>query len=101
MDFDLTDEQQATIDVAAKLLGDKATPEAVRAVEHADDLRFDRALWAAMADAGKVYEKAVFPGVDHAFHNDTRERYNAEAAMAAWAQTLAWFDEHLKGEPGA
>ncbi|MGH9235418.1 MAG: acyl-CoA dehydrogenase family protein [Acidimicrobiales bacterium] len=52
MDFDLTDEQQATIDVAAKLLGDKATPEAVRAVEQADDLRFDRDLWAAMADAG-------------------------------------------------
>ncbi|HET8619489.1 MAG TPA: acyl-CoA dehydrogenase family protein [Acidimicrobiales bacterium] len=52
MDFDLTDEQQATIDVAAKLLGDKATPDAVRAVEHGDDLRFDRALWSAMADAG-------------------------------------------------
>jgi 3-oxocholest-4-en-26-oyl-CoA dehydrogenase beta subunit len=52
MDFDLTDEQQATIDVAAKLLGDKATPEVIRAVDQADDLRFDRALWAAMADAG-------------------------------------------------
>jgi alkylation response protein AidB-like acyl-CoA dehydrogenase len=52
VDFDLTDEQQATIDVAAKLLGDKATPDAVRAVEHGDDLRFDRALWSAMADAG-------------------------------------------------
>jgi alkylation response protein AidB-like acyl-CoA dehydrogenase len=52
VDFDLSDEQQATIDVAAKLLGDKATPEAIRAVEQADDLRFDRTLWAAMADAG-------------------------------------------------
>ena len=52
MDFDLTDEQQATIDVAAKLLGDKATPEAIRAVEQADDLRLDRTLWSAMADAG-------------------------------------------------
>jgi alkylation response protein AidB-like acyl-CoA dehydrogenase len=52
VDFDLSDEQQATIDVAAKLLGDKATPEAIRAVEQADELRFDRALWAAMADAG-------------------------------------------------
>jgi 3-oxocholest-4-en-26-oyl-CoA dehydrogenase beta subunit len=52
VDFDLTDEQQATIDVAAKLLGDKATPDAIRALERTDDLRFDRALWAAMADAG-------------------------------------------------
>ena len=52
MDFNLTDEQQATIDVAAKLLGDKATPDAIRAVEQADDLRFDRGLWSAMAEAG-------------------------------------------------
>ena len=52
MDFDLSDEQQATIDVVAKLLGDKATPDAIRSVEQADDLRFDRDLWAAMADAG-------------------------------------------------
>ena len=52
MDFDLTDEQQATAELAAKLLGDKSTPEALRALDHADDLRFDRALWGAMADAG-------------------------------------------------
>jgi alkylation response protein AidB-like acyl-CoA dehydrogenase len=52
MDFDLTDEQQATAEVAAKLLGDKVTPEAVRRVEQDDDLRFDHGLWAAMADAG-------------------------------------------------
>ena len=64
MDFDLTDEQQAIAEVAAKLLGDKATPEAIRAIEDRDDgddtgdggvggdQRFDRALWAAMADAG-------------------------------------------------
>ncbi len=52
MDFDLTDEQQATVEVAAKLLGDKAAPDAIRALEQADDLRFDRELWAALADAG-------------------------------------------------
>jgi 3-oxocholest-4-en-26-oyl-CoA dehydrogenase beta subunit len=52
VDFDLTDEQQATAELAAKLLGDKSTPEALRALDHSDDLRFDRALWGAMADAG-------------------------------------------------
>jgi len=52
VDFDLTDEQQATIDVAGKLLGDKAAPDAIRALEQRDDMRFDRDLWAAMADAG-------------------------------------------------
>jgi 3-oxocholest-4-en-26-oyl-CoA dehydrogenase beta subunit len=52
VDFDLTDEQQATVEVAAKLLGDKATPDAIRVLEQADELRFDRELWAALADAG-------------------------------------------------
>ena len=52
MDFDLTDEQQATAELAAKLLGDKATSETLRALDHADDLRFDHDLWSAMADAG-------------------------------------------------
>jgi alkylation response protein AidB-like acyl-CoA dehydrogenase len=52
MDFDLSDEQQATIDVAAKLLGDKATPDVIRELERRDDLRVDRDLWAAMAEAG-------------------------------------------------
>jgi alkylation response protein AidB-like acyl-CoA dehydrogenase len=71
VDFDLTDEQQAIAEVAAKLLDGKATPEAIRAIEDRDDAddtgdggddtgeggdrgdqRFDRALWAAMADAG-------------------------------------------------
>jgi alkylation response protein AidB-like acyl-CoA dehydrogenase len=52
MDFDLTDEQAAVTELAVKLLGDKASPDAIRAVELADDLRFDRDLWSAMADAG-------------------------------------------------
>jgi 3-oxocholest-4-en-26-oyl-CoA dehydrogenase beta subunit len=52
VDFDLTDEQQATAELAAKLLGDKSTPEVLRALDHADDLRFDRELWRAMAEAG-------------------------------------------------
>ena len=52
MDFDLTDEQEATAEAATKLLADKSTPESLRAVEQRDELRFDRDLWSAMADAG-------------------------------------------------
>jgi alkylation response protein AidB-like acyl-CoA dehydrogenase len=52
MDFDLTDEMAATAEAAAKLLADKANPEAIRALEASDDLRFDRKLWSEMADAG-------------------------------------------------
>jgi len=33
---------------------------------------------------GQPYRITVFPGVDHAFHNDTGPRYNATQAEAAW-----------------
>lgn len=52
MDFDLTDEQSATSEAAAKLLLDKSTPESIRAVELAGPVVFDRDLWKALAEAG-------------------------------------------------
>jgi carboxymethylenebutenolidase len=51
---------------------------------------------AAMQSAGKTYEQTIYPGVDHAFHNDTGQRYNAEQAQAAWADTLAWLERYLR-----
>jgi carboxymethylenebutenolidase len=53
------------------------------------------AIEAAMARNGKTFRKIVYPGVDHAFHNDSGARYNAEAAKAAWSETLAWFGKYL------
>ncbi|HET7765210.1 MAG TPA: dienelactone hydrolase family protein [Burkholderiales bacterium] len=50
---------------------------------------------AAMARNGKTFRKIVYPDVDHAFHNDSGTRYNAEAAKAAWSETLAWFGKYL------
>ena len=50
---------------------------------------------AAMAKHGKTFRKIVYPNVDHAFHNDSGPRYNAEAAKAAWGEALAWFGKHL------
>jgi carboxymethylenebutenolidase len=38
----------------------------------------------------------VYPGVNHAFHNDTGERYNEEQATQAWQDMLAWFEQHLQ-----
>ncbi len=49
----------------------------------------------AMQANGKTFRQIVYPGVDHAFHNDTGPRYNAEQAQAAWAETLAWFEQYL------
>ncbi len=80
--------------------GELATIQAaVLAVYAGDDERITSTIpgvESAMAAAGKVYEKAIFPGVGHAFHNDTSPRYNPEAAEAAWAQTLAWLDKFLR-----
>jgi carboxymethylenebutenolidase len=49
----------------------------------------------ALEAAGLVHEIRVFPGVDHAFFNDTGQRYNAEQAGQAYQAMLAWFGDHL------
>jgi carboxymethylenebutenolidase len=42
------------------------------------------------------YEQHLYPGVQHAFHNDTSQaRYNEAAAKLAWERTLAFFKEQL------
>ena len=50
---------------------------------------------AALEAAGLVHEIRVFPGVDHAFFNDSGARYNAEQAAAAYQAMIAWFGQHL------
>jgi carboxymethylenebutenolidase len=50
----------------------------------------------ALAAAGKTVEAYVYPGVNHAFHNDTSaERYDAAAAKLAWQRTLDFFGRHV------
>lgn len=51
---------------------------------------------AAMAANNKIYEKMIYPGADHAFHNDTSPRFNPEAAKDAWERTLAWFEQYVR-----
>lgn len=75
-----------------------AIQAAVLAIYAEKDDRINAAIPAieqAMAAHGKTFEKIVYPGTQHAFHNDTRERYDAAAAKAAWDATLAWFARHL------
>jgi carboxymethylenebutenolidase len=36
-------------------------------------------------------EIIVYPGVQHGFHADYRDSYNAEAAADGWTRALAWF----------
>lgn len=43
-----------------------------------------------------TYEKYIYEGVNHAFHNDTSTaRYNEAAAKLAWQRTLEFFKKHL------
>lgn len=53
------------------------------------------ALRDALAATDILHELKVYPGVDHAFHNDTSDRYNEEQATAAWNDTLAWFGRYV------
>jgi carboxymethylenebutenolidase len=52
-------------------------------------------LEAALDAAGTTYEIKIYPGVDHAFHNDTGERFNEEQALQAWNDMLAWFEQYI------
>jgi carboxymethylenebutenolidase len=53
------------------------------------------ALEQALMDAGITYQMKVYPGVNHAFHNDTGPRYVEAQATQAWLDTLAWFEQYL------
>lgn len=71
---------------------------AVRAIYAGNDQRINsgiEAIEAAMIANDKVFEKIIYPNVDHAFHNDTSTRYNRDAAVDAWARTLEWFEQHV------
>lgn len=50
----------------------------------------------AMQAAGKTFKQVVYPGVDHAFHNDTGQRYSPEQAQAAWAEAVAWLEQYVR-----
>jgi 3-oxocholest-4-en-26-oyl-CoA dehydrogenase beta subunit len=52
MDFDLTEQGQALADIADRILGDKVTPERLKALEADGGAVFDAGVWRALADAG-------------------------------------------------
>lgn len=50
---------------------------------------------AALERAGLPYEIVTYPGVNHAFFNDTGPRYDAAAAAQAYRRVLDWFARYL------
>ena len=77
------------------LSGDKAAVLAIYA-ELDSRVNASRATaTAALEAAGLPHEIKTYPGVDHAFFNDTGARYNATQAAAAYADALAWLGRYL------
>ncbi|MGQ0643238.1 MAG: dienelactone hydrolase family protein, partial [Gemmatimonadaceae bacterium] len=58
------------------------------------------AAWPAFEEALKAanvaYERHLYPGTQHGFHNDTTPRYDAAAAKLAWDRTLAFFNKYVR-----
>jgi alkylation response protein AidB-like acyl-CoA dehydrogenase len=52
VDFRYSDDQQSIVDLAGQLLAEQSTHERQRALETSDGPRFDRDLWANLADTG-------------------------------------------------
>ena len=57
------------------------------------------ALRSSLAAHGKEFEVIVYPGAPHAFFNDTRPSYRAEAASDAWQRSLELFRRALYAAP--
>jgi carboxymethylenebutenolidase len=71
-------------------------PLMIQAAENDDRIN---AQWpdfeAALKASGVDYQRHLYAGTGHGFHNNSTKRYNEEAANLAWERTLAFFKEHL------
>jgi len=54
------------------------------------------AFEAALKAANIPYERYLYPGTQHGFHNDTTPRYDAAAAKLAWGRTIAFLNKHAR-----
>ena len=50
---------------------------------------------AALEKSGMTHDIVTYPAANHAFFNDTGDRYNAAAAAAAYQRLVDWFGQHL------
>jgi carboxymethylenebutenolidase len=55
---------------------------------------------AALKADNKRFTIYVYPNVNHAFNNDTSNRYDKPAAYLAWSRTVAFFKDNLGVPPG-
>jgi carboxymethylenebutenolidase len=75
----------------APVLGHYAGEDGFFSPELVDDLQ------ARLISLGKQADLEIYPGVDHAFFNDTRpEVYDAEASARAWVQSIGFLHSNLE-----
>ena len=51
---------------------------------------------AALKTSQQPVEFHIYPGADHAYHDDTHPQYHDHAATESWVRTIQFFDSHLK-----
>jgi carboxymethylenebutenolidase len=94
------------LNAAAPYYGSTPAPEDVpkikaKVMAHyaGDDERINSGIPAfeeALKQAGIEYQIFIYEGTQHAFNNDTSQRYNKEAADLAWKRTTDFFRDNLK-----
>jgi carboxymethylenebutenolidase len=94
------------LDAAVPYYGMQPTPEQVALIKApimahyaGDDSRINQGIPAfeeALKKYDKEYQIFMYEGAQHAFNNDTSERYNEKAAKLAWSRTIGFFKEKLK-----
>ena len=82
----------------ADISGLAKTKTAVLGVFGAEDTRVNAGipdLEAALKQAGVPVLMKQYPGANHAFHNDTGDRFVSQQARLAWVDTIEWFRKYL------
>jgi carboxymethylenebutenolidase len=49
----------------------------------------------ALKEINAPYEKHIYPGTQHGFHNNSTPRYQEAAAKLSWERTIAFFKKNL------
>lgn len=80
----------------AENVGSITAPLMIQAAENDDRINAQWPDFEAALKANNVdYERHLYPGTGHGFHNNSTKRYNEEAANLAWERTIAFFKQHL------
>ncbi len=84
---------------AAPAVEDVTKIKAPLMVQAAEEDKRINAMWpdfeTALQNNDVNYQRHVYSGTKHGFHNNSTPRYSEEAANLAWDRTLAFYKEHL------